>query len=210
MLTHFSSIVIEDALRGFHSGQNIRPVYFYCSRNRAEPGRSDPSNILASIARQLSSLEPGKPLLSPTIDLYRKKEVEGFMSGPMSLDESCSLIIELTAQYPLTIIVVDALDECERQKQRDLLKALERILQESSGLVKVFVSSRNDQDFVLRLKHYPNLEITSEKNGSDIALFVQTETERLVREGSLLQYSDCPIEMKNLIVKKVTDGARGM
>jgi hypothetical protein len=107
--------------------------------------------------------------------------------------------------------VVDALDECERQKQRDLLKALERILQESSGLVKAFVSSRNDQDFVHRLKHYPNLEITSEKkNGLDIALFVQTENERLVREGSLLQYSDYPIEMKNLIVQKVTDGARGM
>ncbi|RAO68956.1 uncharacterized protein BHQ10_004968 [Talaromyces amestolkiae] len=204
------SIVIEDALRGFRSGQTIRPVYFYCSRNKAEPGRSDPSNILASIARQLSSLEPGTPLLSPTLDLYRKKEVEGFMSGPMGLEESCSLIIELTARYSLTIIVVDALDECERQKKYDLLKALERILQESSGLVKVFVSSRNDQDFVVRLKHYPNLEISSEKNGADIALFVQTETERLVREEGLLQYSDHPIEMKNLIVKKVTDGARGM
>src|SRR5215469_2628889 len=113
MLTFSGSIVIEDALNGFRAGHNPRPVFFYSSRNRAEPGRSDPKAILASLARQLSALEPGKPLLKPTLDLYKKKEAEGFASGSLRIEESCALIIQLIEQYPVTTIVIDALDECD-------------------------------------------------------------------------------------------------
>ena|SRR5947207_766074 len=128
MLIFSSSIVIEDALNGFRAGHNPQPVFFYSSRNSAEPGRSDPNAILASLARQLSSLQPGKPLLQPTLDLYKKKEAEGFASGSLRIEESCALIIQLVEQYPLTTIVIDALNECNPGKRRDLLKSLEKIL----------------------------------------------------------------------------------
>jgi len=210
MLTLSSSIVIEDALEGFRAGHNPQPVFFYSSRNKAEPGRSDPKAILASLARQLSSLQPGKPLLQPTIDLYKKKEAEGFASGSLRIEESCALIIQLIEQYPLTTIVIDALDECDPEKRCHLLKSLEKILRESSGLVKMFVSSRDDHDIVLRLQRYPNLEIKSDRNGNDIAAFVKDQTEQLIEDGELLQYSDSPLEMKELIVDKVIEGASGM
>jgi hypothetical protein len=206
----YSSIIVEDALNGFHAGHNPRPVFFYSSRNKAEPGRSEPNAILASIARQLSSLEPGKPLLKPTLDLYKKKEAEGFGFGSLQIEESCALIMRLIEQYPLTTIVIDALDECNPEKRRDLLKALEKILRESSTLVKIFVSSRDDHDIVLRLQYYPNLEIKSDMNSDDIAVFVKDQTERLVEERELLQYSDSQTEMKELIIKKVIDGSGGM
>lgn len=45
------SIVIEDAINSFHAGYNPQPVFFYSLRNTAEPGRSDPKVILASLAR---------------------------------------------------------------------------------------------------------------------------------------------------------------
>jgi len=205
-----SSIVIEDALDSFRAGYNPHPVFFYSSRNAAEPGRSDPEAILASLARQLSCLEPGKPLLKPTLDLYKKKEAEGFASGSLRIEESCALIIQLTEQYPLTTIVIDALDECNPGKRRDLLKALEKVLRESSGLVKMFVSSRDDHDIVFRLQHYPNLEIKSNRNSDDIAVFVKDQTERLIKDGELLQYSDSQTEMKELIMEMVIEGASGM
>lgn len=210
MLMYTSSIVIEDALSIFHSGYNSQPIYFYCSRNSNEPGRSDPKAILASLAKQLSSLEPGRPLLKPTLDMYKKKENGGFASGSMRIDESCALIIELTEQYPQTTIVIDALDECAAEKRRDLLRALEKILRESSGLVKIFVSSRDDQDIVFRLQRYPDLDITSDRNGDDIASFIKEQTEALVKDGELLQYSNSKTEMEKLIVEKVTEGASGM
>jgi hypothetical protein len=205
-----SSIVIEDALKGFRAGYTPQPVFFYCSRNIAEPGRSDPEAILASLARQLSCLEPGNPLLKPTLDLYKKKETEGFASGSLCLEESCALTIQLTEQYPLTIIVIDALDECDPGKRGDLLRALEQILQKSTSLVKIFVSSRDDRDIVFRFQHYPNLEIKSDRNSDDIAAFVKDQTERLIEYGELLQYSDSQTEMKELILKKVIAGANGM
>jgi hypothetical protein len=205
-----SSIVIEDALKNYHADHNPHPVFFYSSRNTAEPGRSDPRAIFASLARQLSCPEPGQPLLKPTIDLYRKKEAEGFASGSLRIEESCTLIIQLIEQYPLTTIVIDALDECNPKKRGDLLKVLEQILHESTSLVKIFVSSREDHDIVLRLQHYPNLDIKSDRNSDDIAAFVNHQTERLIEDGELLQYSDSQLEMKELIVKRVIEGATGM
>ncbi|KAF2235084.1 hypothetical protein EV356DRAFT_135445 [Viridothelium virens] len=204
------SIVIEDAWRTFRAGDSPQPVFFYCSRNPAEPARSDPEAILASLARQLSCLEPGRPLMRPTVNLFKKKEEEGFASGSLQLDDSRTLILQLIKQYPLTTIIIDAVDECDPQKRREFLRILEQILQNASSLVKMFISSRNDQDIVLLLKDYPNLEIDSRKNSNDIARFVEDQTKQLIKNGDLLQYSTSPADMEELIVSKVVEGAGGM
>jgi hypothetical protein len=47
--------------------------------------------------------------------------------------------------------------------------------------VKIFVSSRDDQDIVLELCRYLNLEIASHRNSDDIARFVNAEVERLTK-----------------------------
>jgi hypothetical protein len=108
------------------------------------------------------------------------------------------------------MIMIDAMDECNHKKRAYLLKALERILRESNGLVKIFVSSRDDHDIVLRLHRYPNLEIKSNRNSDDITRFVKDQTEQLIEGGELLQYSNSKTEMKLLIVSKVIEGATGM
>jgi hypothetical protein len=104
-------------MQAFDAGQSPPPVFFYCSRNTAENGRSDPEAILASIARQLSNLRPESPLLDPAIVAYQKREAAGFASGPLDINESCALIMQLIEHYPLTTIVIDALDECDPEKK---------------------------------------------------------------------------------------------
>jgi hypothetical protein len=101
----------------------------------------------------------GFALLSPMVTTYRRREAEGFASGPLRMDESAAIIIQLVEYYPLTTIVIDALDECVPDKRADLLEALEDILRKSSRLVKIFMSSRDDQDLVYHLQDYPNLEL---------------------------------------------------
>jgi len=123
-----SLVVVEDALARYKAGDSPQPIFFYCSRNPVEPARSNPQVILASLARQLSCLEPGKPLLKPSVNIFREKEAEGFASGSLQIDESFNLVLQLIAQYPLTTIVIDAMDECDPQKRHELLKALEKIL----------------------------------------------------------------------------------
>ncbi|KAG9198591.1 hypothetical protein G6514_009833 [Epicoccum nigrum] len=189
-----SSIVIEDALENFKAGNSPHPVYFYCSRNPTEPARSDPQAILASLARQLSSTQPGKPLLQPSIDLYDEEEAKGFVSGQPRLDESLKLIMQLIELYPQTTIVLDALDECNPATRLDLLRALEHLLQHSCSL----------------LKGYLNLEIDSRRNSNDIAQFVNAEVERLIKDGKLLRNSKSRDDMREMIVRKVTKDAAEM
>ena len=83
-------------------------------------------------------------------------------------------------------------------------------MQEAHGLVKLFVSSRDDQDIVCVLNDYPSLHIASDKNQRDIEQFVQAETERLISKRRLLRYSKCKEELKSHIIERVSKGADGM
>ena len=180
------SIVIKDALNSLHAGRNLQPVYFYCLRNTAEPRRLDPKAILASLARQLSYLEPRKPLLKPTVNLYKQKEAKGFMSRGVQIEESYALIIQLIKQYLLTTIVINALNKYNLGKWLNLFKVLENILQELSRLVKIFVLSRDDYNIVILLQCYLNLEINLDRNSDNIIAFVKGQIERLIKDRELL------------------------
>ncbi|KAL9043407.1 MAG: hypothetical protein Q9214_003406, partial [Letrouitia sp. 1 TL-2023] len=204
------SIVIEDAMQAYNAGQSPPPAFFYCSRNTAEPERSNPAAILASFVRQLSCVEPGGPLLDPVTKLYQQREIQGFASGPLRIDESITLLTQLVEYYQLTTIVIDALDECDPEKRFELMDALETLLRESPCLVKIFASSRDDQDIVYRLQDYPNLEINANQNNDDIFSFVRAETRTLIQRRKILQYSSQKKEMEEIITRKVSEGAKGM
>jgi len=207
------SIVIEHLIQSFRQGRNPRPIYFYCTRNVSEKERSSSTAILSSLVRQMSCLEDGSPILQPVREKYEERKKQGFQSIPPCLEESRDLIIALTAYYPLTTIVIDALDEidalgqCDEVGRTDLLEALEQIVLRSSNLVKVFVSSRNDQDIVRHLANCPNLEIEATKNQADIVSFVNSEVQRRISGNPLL------LGKPNLIcsiIQTLCDGAQGM
>ena len=192
------------------AGQYPQPVYFYCSRSAADPKRSKSAATLASIVRHLSCVEPRLPLLKPIIERC-EREVQGFSSNDVGSDDSRELIIELIQQYSITIIIIDALDECEPKERHSLLDVLERILQESCyGLVKIFLSNRDDQDNFYTLQDYPNVDIVSDKNTADIEAFVRAETDDLVRRRRLLRGSPVQSELEAQIIDQLSKGADGM
>ncbi|KZL63519.1 ankyrin repeat protein, partial [Colletotrichum tofieldiae] len=207
-----TSIVVKDAQDAFSNHQSPAPVYFYCSRNPAEPGRSDPSRIVASIARQLSTPVAGGPLLEDAVRVYRKREENAFASGPLNLEESKDLILQLLGRYKdaTMTIVIDALDECSETSRSRLLELLQGLLKTSLCLLKIFVSSRDDQDIVYKLDGYPNLHLSSDRNSGDINLFVQTETAHLISTGELLRSSTRKEELRSKIVDELSSNAHGM
>ena len=205
------SLVIKECQDLHRRGLGMPPVWFYCSRDSQEPKRSDPQAFLASLARQLSNLVPGDPLLPPSKHLYEEREQDGFASGSLSVEESTRLIIDLTAYYPATTIILDALDECKDESRHLLLGALQDILTQGRSLVKVFASSRDEGDLVCGLSKYPSIRVSSEKNSEDIAVFVRRETKTLVTGRRLLRHSVVrKDEIQNLIVDKLIEGAGGM
>jgi hypothetical protein len=76
--------------------------------------------------------------------------------------------------------------------------------------VKIFISSRDDQDIVCHLQEYPSLEIASYRNKDDIARFVRAETKSLIQRRKLLKFSSSKDKLQKFIVDQVIKGADGM
>jgi hypothetical protein len=142
--------------------------------------------------------------------MYEKEEEEGNASGYLDIDDAKDLILELVALYPVTIIIVDALDECPREGRAILIEFIKRVIQDSRSLVKFFISSRDDGDIVWHLEEFPSLKISSGKNQVDIEAFVKKETRRLVNSGLLLLHSKEQKILTDKITSKVAKDANGM
>jgi hypothetical protein len=187
-------------------------AYFYCLRSAAEAHRAEPEEILRSILKQLSCSEIELPIREPVVREYKKKRREAALDGSepekLNIAETVELIISIIDDNPATIII-DALDECQPDRRHDLLTALDNIITNSANLVKVFVSSRDDIDIVLRLEKSPNISISSSDNGGDIERFIRHEVQRSITEGRLLN-GRVSEELKSRIIMTLVDGAAGM
>ena len=170
--TSLISVVIEKLKADSKTNSFYHPAYFYCNRNPAERERAVPVEILKSILRQLS-LRHGSNSLPTCV-------VESFRNGdqPLDLDQTLNLILKVIEFRPVTYIILDALDECDAPLREELRDALEKIIQGSSSLVKILVSSRNDLDLVCWLQDYPNKEILTSDNQGDLARFIDEEVDK--------------------------------
>lgn len=109
---------------------------------------------------------------------------------------------------PVTILI-DALDECRASQRHELLGALDVLLERSAYLVKVFVSSRDDVDIVLRLQKHPNIYINIDNNKNDIHRFIQFEIRKALSDRRLLKGA-VSSGLAKLITEKLAMKARGM
>ncbi|KAJ5152823.1 Galactose oxidase/kelch beta-propeller [Penicillium canariense] len=207
-----TSMVIDESMKGSGLNEMHSLAYFYCSRDTAEPQRANPRSILACIARQLSRRSSSQPIAPPTLALHKKlHSMDGSINAP-SIAQLRDLIKELTEIYDRSMIVVDALDECEAETRGELIDALEA-LTESVSLVKIFVSSREEGDLRLSLQTHSGLHVTSLENGEDIRRFVEYETDSLTRKNQLLAYirkKQAKEELTKLIKEDVISKANGM
>ena len=183
-------------------------AYFYCSRNTAEPERSNPVQIMRCIARQLC----GEDLSNSVPEQLRR--VHESLGSPMPgtaslpLHDTVDIILNLLKKNPATIII-DALDECDPSSRHELFEALDEIVAKSENIVKVFLTSRNDGDIVARLASTPNIYIDAQKNSSDIGRFITAELERVVQHKQLLR-GQVSQGLKDLITSTLNDRADGM
>ncbi|KAH8147134.1 uncharacterized protein LAJ45_08934 [Morchella importuna] len=137
-------------------------------------------------------------------------------SGPTDPEVIMSAIVkQLCCPRPLlplqneTTIVIDALDEYDQEKGKKFLMSLRKIVESSTSLVKIFVSSRNDDDIVLKLEKLPNLWIKAADNAGDIERFVQKEVIRCKKDGDLLRGS-IKDELLEKIISSLTTRSQGM
>ncbi|KAL7268825.1 hypothetical protein RUND412_008536 [Rhizina undulata] len=75
--------------------------------------------------------------------------------------------------------------------------------------LKIFISSRNDDDIRVELETESDVYIQPNDNSGDIELFVVAQVEKYISKKRLLRGNVSP-ELKKAIIKALTNGAGGM
>lgn len=189
--TILASTVVDSVL--LQASKQTSPVlvaYFYCSKNASEVERSDPNEIMRSLVRQLSvTSDRSKTIHSTVLQDYERREadaeIEGFDVARLSLEDCVRLILKITGPDPATIIV-DAIDEIQPRSRYGLIKALNQISRESSSVVKIFATSRHDDQVLSLLSNASMLRIDAETNHSDMKSFVNHQLAMVISDRRLL------------------------
>ncbi|KAI0452862.1 hypothetical protein F5B21DRAFT_505938 [Xylaria acuta] len=186
---------IQDALEDSSSQQGF--AFFYCNRNEEE--RRKPLSILQSYVLP----GPGGPcrVTKRLQDLCRETKLKGSDFG---LNARKRQPPESANLYSQTILVLDALDECELDSCRQILETIEYLLSESENPLKIFISSRPDRDIRNRFLHRPNIEIQATRSEGDIRKFVSEELIKHENWGGMSP------ELRDTIVKVLLTQSQGM
>lgn len=132
--------------------------------------------MLRSFIKQLSTSPDSLDIQDVLVEIYTAKRQSGFSSNQLTDSEAESLLQELMQAYSKTILVLDALDECNEKTRSALIEVFDR-LTKTNPTLKLFISSRRDDDIQYRLHKEANLGIEATDNEEDIRNFVRTRLE---------------------------------
>ena len=149
------------------------------------------------------------PIPAPARQVFDARKKDAFAAGPLTSSECVNLMIQLANRKTLTTIVVDALDECDLSSRAELLESLNQVVEESVGLIKILISSRNDRAITCHLEGFPNITINASDNHTDIARFVEHEVDTMIRSKKLL-WGKVSSELRKLIKETLCERADGM
>jgi Cdc6-like AAA superfamily ATPase len=168
-------------------------AYVYCNYKSQED--QDTASILKAILRQLGQSRPSA--LGPVERLHHKYASR---RTRLSLDDTFSAIRDVVAQYPYVFIVVDALDECQRETRHQLLSKLFALQKEAD--VRLLATSRFVLDVEDALRPAIRLEVKA--SNEDVRQFVVGQIFRLLPD---VQRSKA---LQNLVQERVVEAADGM
>jgi hypothetical protein len=146
-------------------------AFFYCNRN--EPQRREPLSVLRSFVRQLSTpVRCADSIQRELRQFYTQSRLDA--SEP-TIKDCERFLLQFISVYPKTTLILDALDECEREQRHHLINIFHSFLANASKPVKIYVSSRPDNDIKKTFKNVANVEIQATDNYDDISKFVRSK-----------------------------------
>lgn len=204
------SIVIDYLSSRCTAENGERLAYFYCNQTERSSDLKNTATILQSVVLQLSDDKSKTLIMDSVMQLYKRKRGMGGLNDT----ECVETVVKLTNQYPLTTIVIDALDEYEDIEIRySVMVCLQKILEDSKGLVKIFVSSRNLVDIENQMKAKSSMirevGMRAENTREDIQRFVDEQLANYIQRRRLLN-GEVPDDLKKEINTKLCQGAQGM
>ena len=117
------------------------------------------------------------------------------------------ILIATMSVIPSSFLVIDGLDECEKETRGDVLSLINWITEQSASVVRVYVSSQSDIQIMNALSTCPRISISSEMLSCDIANYVSDATQSLIQDRQLLIQNP---ELEHEIITELTKRAKGM
>ena len=127
------------------------------------------------IMQSLVSIEVERQLRQSVID-------EARVPGEALLQSSISSSIEAS---PGLYIIIDGLDECEKEARRDAIALIEALLVRDKAAVKTLVSCREDEHILRSLDVHPCIQLSETMMATDINAFITGAVRSKVESGEL-------------------------
>ena len=183
-----ASVIIQQFLNDAVGIQNSAPVaFFYCSTATSAGRRNSAIQILRSLLNQLTFSRSGRLLRPEVVATWRRKKLDARLSQhsmwSLSLEECVELILAVTIDLPLTFIIdgLDELSDCQ-----ELFQTLKTIMQESSRVVKVFLTSRYHAES-FSLPAMISVTLRSTDIEEDLKKFVDEELSKSIRKTKSIE-----------------------
>lgn len=203
--TSLASAVVDSFLEEKDNNPLAAPIaYFYCGDSKIGRGRADSDEVMRSLTRQLAIIDETKREIHEQVLLeYERREAEAKLDGfevPRLRSRECArLVLDVLDSNP-AIIVVDGVDELDQEERHSLLKSLNRIRDESSSVVKIFISSRTDSNIFAHLPDAISLRVQDADTKHDMELFVRHRLSIAIENRHLL-YGNVPKSLQEELVR---------
>lgn len=198
--TILSSLVIDTLIETYKS---VPTIYFYCHYGESE--RRQTSSIIGSLLKQISTTPSGGcEKLDPQM-------VSIFDDGArLNVKSSKRLFAAALSRFEKAFIVVDALDECSEEERKSVVVFLARqLISETRCHLKIFLTSRPENDLRQLLKNNPCLQIDPNEISKDITTFVTGSLTEHITNGALLD-GNVTAALKEDLIQTLSEQADGM
>jgi hypothetical protein len=180
-----------DHLQKISLGGNVATTCIYC--NYKEAASQTAIDLVSSLLRQLAQ---SRPTISENVSkLYDTHQDH----RPTLRDFEEALRIEIRS-YSKVFVIVDALDECTNDGTRTALLATLKNLS-----INLMITSRYSVTIEEKFDGVKRLDIVARDN--DVRRYIET---RIDHEDLLARHVKANPSLKNEIINKVVDSAKGM
>lgn len=171
-----ASLALETLSKPDGVQRNTSIIFFFCDKNTRSDELKNQNMIYRCLLKQLLRLHSDKSIPSRIFEEHEKKGRD----GDLSEDESKRSILSFIKQNP-TILILDALDECDIDVRTRIIQDLIFPLLSSESYVKIFVTSRPETDLIsvfgdetpLKCARF-TMKVQSEE---DVNLYIKKELE---------------------------------
>ncbi|KXH46951.1 hypothetical protein CSIM01_13012 [Colletotrichum simmondsii] len=190
--TIMTSVIIDHLIHRFRDDPRVGIAYIYCNFKDTE--RQDCHDLLSSLAKQLAqSCSPFPQSLETLYNTHHKRRTL------RTIQETVDVLQIISSCYERVFIVVDALDECDRNARQTFLREIRRLQQRSQ--VNIFATTRDIPE-ILGSKEFENsisVEIRAIKE--DVLRYT---SDRMTHMQSFVRNNlDLQNEIRHTIAEKV-------